>query len=316
MTPFPIDAVITWVDGKDPAHAARMRSYGGKFTFADDDMAGSTRYASDGEIYRCVASIRRFAPFIRTIFIVTDAQDPGIPEGGVPVKVIDHKEIFRGYEGHLPVFNSIAIETMTWRIPGLAEHYVEFNDDFMLCSPVKREDFFSAEGVPVCYCDRGPLWSVPVTRFTRAIKPSLHGRRKVTFKGMMLNGAVLAGSRWTMLKLHHTPRPLLRSFFEKYFLEHPESVLRNISCRFRDASQFSPEELQYISLYRQKTLELRPVRGNLFYFEPKDRRGYFQRKFALLGQGSHKFCCFNSLDKAPAAERQALLVWADSRILG
>ena len=127
---FPIDAVITWVDGSDPRHAASMRKYGKAVSFKEDDVAGATRFASNGEVEWCVASIRKFAPFVRTIYIVTDNQDPHIPDGSIPVKIIDHKELFKGYEEFLPVFNSISIESMTWRIPGLAEHYIEFNDDF------------------------------------------------------------------------------------------------------------------------------------------------------------------------------------------
>ena len=39
-------------------------------------------------------------------------------------------------------------------IPGLAEHFIYFNDDFFLLNPVKEEDFF-IEGKPVI---RG-LWT-------------------------------------------------------------------------------------------------------------------------------------------------------------
>jgi hypothetical protein len=308
---FPVDAVITWVDGSDPAHAARMREFGAEVSFSEEDVAGSTRFASIGEIYWCVESIRRFAPFIRTIYIVTDGQDPGIPEGNIPVKIIDHKVIFRGYEKYLPVFNSIAIETMTWRIPGLAEHYVEFNDDFMLCAPVSVMDFFAPDGAPVCYAS---FRSIPLTRFTRAIKKSENGHRKVTFKGMMVNGAVRAGARMRYLKLDHTPRALLRSFFDRWYELYPEDMLHNISFRFRDASQFSSEELQYVYLNKRKQLIILPVSGRLFYMEPKDKKDYIPRKMKLLKNGSYKFCCFNSLDKASQEEAAPVIEWINNTL--
>lgn len=76
MAAYPIDAVITWVDGNDPEHRRKRLSYekGGESRL--DDVAGDIRYVSIGEIRYCVASILRFAPFVRKIFIVTDGQDP------------------------------------------------------------------------------------------------------------------------------------------------------------------------------------------------------------------------------------------------
>ena len=46
----------------------------------------------------------------------------------------------------LPTFNSYAIETMLWRIEGLADRFLYFNDDMMLVGPVEPTDFFSNEG--------------------------------------------------------------------------------------------------------------------------------------------------------------------------
>ena len=136
---YPIDAVITWVDGNDKQHKAKRMKYGNSAMFKAEDVAGSTRFTSVGEIFYCVASIHRFAPWINKIYIVTDGQDPHVKSfieknfsRQIPIEIVDHKTIFKGYEEFLPTFNSISIESLTWRIPGLSEHYIEFNDDFML----------------------------------------------------------------------------------------------------------------------------------------------------------------------------------------
>jgi len=292
---FPIDAVITWVDGDDPIHREKMRKYAPAGSFKEDDVAGATRFKSIGEIYWCVRSIRKFAPFIRKIFIVTDEQDPHIPEGNIPVEIVDHKSIFRGYEQYLPVFNSIAIESLSWRIPGLSEHYIELNDDFLLCAPIVPEDLFVDENTPVCYAVKD---NIPFEMLTRALKPRINGRRKVTFKGVMLNGARLAGARWTYYKLNHTPRPLLKSFFENFYKEHPEALERNISYRFRSAEQFSSEELFYVSRFKEGRALLKNYSKLLFYLEPKNKPEYIPRKLILFDKGNYKFCCFNSIDKA------------------
>ena len=40
FAPFPIDAVITWVDGEDPRHMAKRLKYGNDDILHADDVAG------------------------------------------------------------------------------------------------------------------------------------------------------------------------------------------------------------------------------------------------------------------------------------
>ena len=113
-----IDIVITWVDGDDPAHKNKKNLHlTGKNETSHDDIAGATRYRSTGEIFYCVASILRYAPWVHKIYIVTDNQDPHVdefvarnfPENKTPIEIVDHTVIFRGYEQYLPTFNSLSI---------------------------------------------------------------------------------------------------------------------------------------------------------------------------------------------------------------
>ena len=76
----PVDVVISWVDGNDPAHKQKIQPYLDSQARKSEDIAGPTRYGSVGEIFFCVASIYRFAPFIRKIFIITDNQNPNLDE--------------------------------------------------------------------------------------------------------------------------------------------------------------------------------------------------------------------------------------------
>ena len=315
-----IDAVITWVDGNDPAHKAKMAGYGDKKVFSRDDIAGSTRFASVGEIAWCVASINRFAPFINKIFIVTDAQDPclgaflhrNFPQGHIPVEIVDHKVIFRGYEEYLPVFNSLAIESVLWRIPGLSEHFIYFNDDWLLAAPVKPEDFYTPDGGVVCYATKHRTF---VTDLTRAFKTLVHGgQKRATFKGQMRNAVSVAGGGLVYLRYWHTPRALLRSFFEEFYSARPEALVRNISHRFRDPGQYCPEEVQFITLYRQGRCELRGKKDAVFYFQMKNKPNYLDRKLRVLEEGHYLFCCFNSLDKMPENERARIVSWIEKQL--
>ena len=314
-----IDAVITWVDGDDPRHKAKRQAFTSPEMVAEEHIASSTRFSSLGEIFYCVASINRFAPWINKIYIVTDEQNPNIepllaqhfPEGYIPMEIVDHKSIFRGYEEYLPTFNSISIESMTWRIPGLSDRFIEFNDDFILAAPVTPEDFFTNDGV-VCYATKECYL---ITAFTRCFKRCKDGSREVSFKGTMINAAAQIGNKRYYLKIDHTPRGLLRSLYEEYFTANPKSLLHNISHRFRHASQYNPQELQYMLLYKQGLCELRPVKGNLLYLKPKKGLEYIEKKLAKFSlNATGRFGCFNSLDMACEEGRNKIIAWIKSRI--
>ena len=309
-----IDAVITWVDGDDPKHIAKRNTDGDSKIASREDVGGITRFRSVGEIFYCVASLNRFAPWLNKIYIVTDEQDPKIDErikelfgeDHIPMEIVDHKTIFEGYEEYLPTFNSVAIESMTWRIPGLSEHYIEFNDDFVLTAPITSEDFFTSDGKVVCY---GKKSSYILTRLSRILKHRKKGGKKVTFKETMLNAASLLGRHCSFIKIYHTPRPLLKSVYEKYFNENTEHLKKNISHRFRHHTQYNPQELFYLLMDKEKRCELRSANKNLMYLKPKDI-GYIQKKldrFTLSPET--KFGCFNAIDLACEEGQKMIIGW-------
>ena len=310
-----IDAVITWVDGNDPHHKEKRRKYCPTDTLNAEDKGGETRFANVGEIFWCIASLNRFAPWINKIYIVTDNQDPSVthfleenfPDGYIPVEIVDHKVIFRGYEEYLPTFNSISIETMTWRIPGLSNRYIEFNDDLMLTAPTSPDDFFTEDGKVICY---GTWASLPLTRFTRKFKP----RGEVTTKCSHANGAALAGCRWKYLRLAHCQKALRRDFFEKYYSEHPDDIIRNIRHRFRDVEQFTSQALHYVELHKTKECIVKPIADALFFLQPKEKAGYFDRKFEELKRFEGKFLCLNSIEKINESQRKQIVEWIEKKL--
>ena len=315
-----IDAVITWVNGDDPVHKVKRTTYAGGAVLKSEDKAGETRYVSVGEIYWCIASLNRFAPWLNKIYIVTDEQNPQLdqflasnfPDGHVPVEIIDHKVIFRGYEEYLPTFNSLAIETMTWRIPGLSNHYIELNDDMFFTGPVLPQDFFTEDGTAVWYVDKiNVFW----TWFTRIIKSKSQGLRKVTFKGVMFNAARILGKKWTFFKINHTPRALFKDVYEEFFRDNDELLRANISHRFRDASQFSPQVLHCHLLDSQGRCSVRPVKGNHFFFQPKKGQpSYFDKKMTALRSFRGNFVCLNSIDLATEEQRRTMKNWIEERL--
>ena len=142
--------VIAWVDGADPEHRKKRLSFLKKKSNVVPAGAAETRFHSLNEVEYCVLSILKFAPFVRNIFIVTDNQDPKVnaavqkyfPTRQDHIRIVDHKEIFEGYEQFLPTFNSICISNMLWRIKGLSDHFVYFNDDVFLTREISPEVWF------------------------------------------------------------------------------------------------------------------------------------------------------------------------------
>ena len=319
---FPIDAVVTWVDGNDPAHKAARYKYshnGEEFQY--EDVASDTRFHSVGEIKYCVASILRFAPWIRKIYIVTDNQNPGIeeyidryfPNRTTPIEIVDHKVIFTGYEQYLPVFNSLSVESMLWRIPGLSEKFLYFNDDFMLVRPVTPETFFK-DGKTLVY---GNWQSLCFINFLHFFKNLFLRRNAAGYRVFLINTARLVGLRNKFLRLYHIPFAQQKKLFEEYYTEHKEVLIKNIGCRFREPSQYNPQALNYLLGLQKKLSFLVPAQKHFVYLMPKPHRGddYVSKKLqGFEKKSSAPFCCFNSLDKASEKDLNLILSWIHHRL--
>lgn len=326
MSAPPIDAVVTWVDGADPAHAARLREFLGQSGDATPASAAPTRFHDAGELDYCLASLLRFAPWLRTIHIVTDRQVPpalarlvGTPFAG-RVRVVDHAEVFAGYEAYLPTFNSRAISCMLWRIPDLAERFLYVNDDFAVVQPVQPDDFFRDDRVVL----RGK-WQVQsahqpwrrmlaIVRRWRGAGPARAARMRVRNRTGQENGARAAGMDREYLRLAHHPHPMRRSTLAAYFAANPQRLLDNIRHRLRSDGQFNAESLSaHLELAngaildnRLRTLTLKPSEQWL----PRLRRLTARAD----ADPACAFACVQSLELAPAAARAHVLAWLDRRV--
>ncbi len=310
-----IDAVVAWVDGNDPKHKEKIQPYLSLQVARSDDIAGPTRYRSEGEIFYCVSSIIRFAPFIRKIFIVTDEQNPHLddflqqnfPQNSIPVEIVDHKVIFRDYEEYLPVFNSRAVETCIHRIPGLSEKYIYFNDDFILMRPVNQTDWFLDDKI-IAY---GNWRSIILDRLLWLIKPMKNGHKPIGFKDGMIMAARKYGSKFMYFHLDHIPHPLKKSVITDFYSKHHDLFISNISHKFRSGKQFNTNELYYLSMFDMGKVITKPSKDFLLYIKPVGRGDkYLNRKLNMYKTNKElKFCCIGSLDLATEDDQKVLLNW-------
>ena len=134
---FPIDVVYTWVDGSDPGHAAkRIRLFP---PAGQEHSVGVPLFRDNGELLYSPRSLAKYAPWTRRIHLVTDKQRPDWLREHPDIAIVDHGDIIP--RQYLPTFNSHIVEAYLHRIPGLAENYIYFNDDFFLTAPAKPGDF-------------------------------------------------------------------------------------------------------------------------------------------------------------------------------
>jgi hypothetical protein len=321
-----IDAVVTWVDGDDPKHRAKLDAYLGSVG-RRPAAAAPTRFRSVGEIDWCITSLLRHAPFLRRIHVVTDDQVPPIVARarGWPadvrdrLAVVDHRTVFAGFEDVLPTFNSLAIETVVHRIPGLAENFVYLNDDFLLIRPLAATDWFR-DDMPVL---RGTFARLPGPRFADRLRGWWNrttGRpEKPPRAGHMLAQALaarLAGFEHRFLPLAHQPHPMQRSVLEHFFDAHPALLRRNIEPRLRDGTQFLPQGLAaHLALSAGRAQVEADTR--LLYLKPASTSpARLARKLRAAEQDPHPlFACVQSLDEAtPAA--QEMVVDSLRRLIG
>lgn len=320
----PIDAVILWVDGADPEHAAKLNRYLQSIGGVRPAAADKTRFHNAGEIDYCVTSLLKFAPWLRTIYIVTDNQRPLLMdkiEGSVfaqKVQVVDHSVIFSGYEDRLPSFNSMAISSLLWRIPGLAEQFLYLNDDFVLIRPVAPDDFFSDGKVVL----RG-RWKlldsvIPGNRLVKTIRNLFSARNKksrVSFWGLQQQCAELLGYRWCYFRLPHVPHAWRRSSWEQIFAQFPEAMLKNINSRLRSGDQYVPEGLSAHYHMIHELAVTQSVCTNLQLKPSIQSLWRIKTKLHSTECNEHVvFACVQSIETASLEKQQLIFAWLDQRV--
>lgn len=210
---FEVDAVVTWVNSTDPQWMSENQYYS---QIKNPNQLGEGfhpfRFESIGELYYCLKGIQIYLPWIRTVYLVTmRPQRPPYLTKFPKVKVVHHDEIFKDYNS-LPTFNSNAIEINLHRIPGLAEHFIYFNDDCFIGKPLTKNFFFAPEGQSRMY------------------------RRKHINIYQQSNHSMLEdyGFDFTPIAPSHQATALKKEYFKTAWTDFPESLMKTQKTRFRE----------------------------------------------------------------------------------
>lgn len=318
---FNIDVVILWVDGEDEAHKIKVAKY-----LNNVDLLNSkgfkTRFNQKNEIKYCVDSILKFAPYVNSIYIVTDNQiPPFLKESNSDiynkVKIIDHKVIFNGFDEYLPVFNSNAIETMVSKIPNLSENYICFNDDMILIKPTKPTDFFDINGIPII---RGKYMPFESDKFFKKLAIIL-GLKKIKTKGYLgykrkQDFFFKLMGKSNKICVNHTPFSFRKSTMEIFFKMNPDIFLNNIKFRFRNENNALTQSISAFEEVNNNSAILKNDYQLIQLDSPKKNIFWIKLKL-YLGENNPKkiFLNIQSLDLYSVSKVNYLKNWLDKLYL-
>lgn len=249
-----IDFVITWVDMNDPQWQVDFAKYSGKPENTKNGVS-EARFRDYGFLKYWFRGVEKFAPWVRKIHFVTSGQKPEwLDENNPKLNLVHHKDYIP--EQFLPTYNSVVIERYIHKIPGLAEHFVYFNDDFYIINNVKTDRFFR-NGLP---CDiatflYNPSWS----QWYKRIKNNLriinrHFDKKEVMRrdhDKWFDKSYGARARWNYilrpygkfitLRTPHNAQPYLKSTFEEVWAVAGKELTETSINRFRALNDLTPE---------------------------------------------------------------------------
>lgn len=102
---------------------------------------GVCRYRDWASFRYWFRAVEKYAPWVRYVHLVTWGHVQSWLNLECPkLKIVNHKDYMP--PEYLPTYNCNPLELNLFRISGLSEHFVYFNDDMLLARPVAPEDFF------------------------------------------------------------------------------------------------------------------------------------------------------------------------------
>ncbi|WKF84153.1 stealth family protein [Lacticaseibacillus pantheris] len=270
---FPIDFVVTWVDGSNPEWQEKKAKYTGA-EVSDDPFYSEARYREFGLFKYWFRAIEKNAPWVNKIFLVTDKQVPEfLNTANSKLKIIDHSEIID--DKFLPTFNSSTIEMNLNKIPGLSEHFVYFNDDFYLARATNPEDFFTPDGYAKDLVSQSVI--MPIENYDHLLVNNVmalnqnFSKREVMklnfknffgprqgFKMMILNAILAIFPRFTRLFDGHTAFSIRKSDMDAALLLINDKLEEAFLNKVRGLNDYSIQWVRYYQIAKGHSVSRRP----------------------------------------------------------
>ena len=290
---FPIDFVVTWVDGSDPIWREKKAKYSETVDTSKKSMNSVKAYREWGTFKYWFRGVEKFAPWVNKVYLVTDNQRPDwLNISNEKLVIVDHKDII--CQDYLPVFSANPIESNIHRITGLSEHFVFFNDDMYLTAPVSPDDFFSEEGLPRYNTALSPIiperygtgnfqindMEIITSHFT--FDPN-QGLKNIVKSLLYKNSKFICGF-WES----HLPYPLLKSTMELVWEKEKDILEKTSASRFRNPSDTNVWLFKYWQIASGQYAVGNPKLGGLFSLDNANPDFW-----NLLNSGKYQIMCIN-----------------------
>ena len=249
-----IDFVVTWVNMDDPEWQNEFAKYSGNSNNTKNGVS-KARFRDYGFLKYWFRGIEKFAHWVRKIHFVTSGQKPEwLDENNPKIHLVNHKDFIPAE--FLPTYNSVVIERYMYRISGLSDHFVYFNDDFYIINHITPERFFK-NGLPcdIAVFDYNPAWSQWYVRIKNNIKIiNRHCNKKEVMErwhDKWFDKSYGSKARWNYLlrfynkfitlRVPHNAQPYLKKTFEEVWAAAGKELTETSSNRFRALTDYTPE---------------------------------------------------------------------------
>ena len=306
---YPIDAVITWVDGSDPKWQKSKAKYAKKYL--SPESTNAARFRDWDNLDLVVQSIKQNLPWIRQIFIVTAGQTPKWYDGkDSKVKLVFHQDFIP--KKYLPTFNANTIELNLHRIQSLAEHFISFNDDMFVINPMRPTDFFK-NGLPCdfgllhIHCQKQSLMIYDICNNNvslinehfdiKNIKKSHYLNPRYGFKNNLKNLFLLECPRFPGFFNIHLPQPLLKSTCQAVWQTAPDTLDQTCQHKFRTKDDVNHWVIKDWQICTGNFVPISPKnRGALIDFEKNSPKTELAKAVKIIRGHRAKLLCVNDGD--------------------
>ena len=305
-----IDFVIAWVDGNDPLWLTERQRY--------DPAAGKdeVRFRDWNLLRYWFRCVEKNASWVRKIHFVTWGHVPAWLDTENPkLHIVRHKDFIPGQ--YLPTFNANPIELNLHRIPGLAEHFVYFNDDMFLTGAV-GPDYFFKNNLPSDAFQLNPIQFAKdsigwingsniavinehfdmrevVRKNWRKVFSSRNGLKR-NFKTLMLYFLV---PWFPGLNYWHLTTSFLKETFAEVWDAEAEILEETCSCRFREKANVSQFLFKYWQLCTGRFEPMSVFSGHCYHLDDK----MAEEAAKDIRKGKYKLICLNDTAKIQDVER-------------
>lgn len=258
---YPIDFVVTWVDGNDPVWQAEKAKYS---PHKNEDNR-NIRYRDWDNMQYWFRAVEKFAPWVNKIHFVTYGHLPKWLNTDCPkLNIAKHGDFIP--KEYLPTFSSRPIEFNLHRIKNLAERFVYFDDDMFILKPINKSLFF-VDGLPTDFAITSTLSAtdksdtVQFAKFNNIVILNSHFDKKIQMKKNLnkwinlaygwnaLRNLIFMGEhRFKCLANNHLPFGFLKSDYTEIWEKEFDTLDETCKHKFRTKTDVNQWLIRYWQL--------------------------------------------------------------------